>query len=129
MTTPHDAVCACPNDGSDPGCNYLPVRLDAAWEALLRDLVPISDVDQAILDEHRPRIEAAIRAEAEAEAEALQEALSLADRWIIDRSPYVNAIDHACAECVPGGPLVSDTFRCAVHAAKLRAALTEGSER
>jgi hypothetical protein len=77
---------------------------------------------------------------------AAERALELADRWVlmeaesqvrrhrgydIERGdpavfrPYPEGLlwDHACGECIPGGPMVSATFKCAIHAARARAAL------
>jgi hypothetical protein len=72
------------------------------------------------------RSEAAAAAESEGlrrEVEALRaDRLKLA-RWIArqhenDKPFPWNVYDHACAECIPGGPLVSPGFRCAVHVAR-----------
>lgn len=43
-----------------------------------------------------------------------------ADRWIINH--WNGEKDHACAECVPNGPMVEPGFRCAPHAAYVRIA-------
>jgi hypothetical protein len=65
-------------------------------------------------------------ATARREAQEATEALGLANRWILQRAeererdakPWPVVWDHACAECIPGGPLVTPGFRCAVHAAR-----------
>lgn len=61
--------------------------------------------------------------------------LELLSRWIVDHEQYVTgASDHACARCIPGGPIVSASFTCARHRsqdiqAELRAAEQTGTER
>lgn len=57
---------------------------------------------------------------AEWEFAGLQYVVGLYQRWILSHAKYVNSCDHACAECVPGGPIVSKTFVCAVHTARAR---------
>lgn len=59
----------------------------------------------------------------EAEIDGLRAALERADRWIIAR--YSHEKDHACAECVPGGPIVVPGFQCVFHEAVARAAPSE----
>jgi hypothetical protein len=68
-------------------------------------------------------------ATARREAQEAREALALADRWVLNRAdeevrraaPFPVIWDHACAECIPGGPLLTPGFRCAIHAARSRA--------
>ena len=57
----------------------------------------------------------------------LREDLDLLSRWIVDHGCYVTgALDHACARCIPGGPLVSKTFICARHRSEdIQAALRD----
>lgn len=60
------------------------------------------------------------RERTDAELARLREERGLMARWIVGRSrrdaPGVG--DHACARCVPGGPLVSGGFVCARHLAE-----------
>jgi len=54
----------------------------------------------------------------------LEASLADADDWIVSRTPYTETlnrwVDHACAQCVPGGPIVRPDFTCVYHAAKAR---------
>ena len=51
----------------------------------------------------------------------LIESLAAADRWILRHDSGVyRVIDHACAKCVPDGPIVMQGFECAWHAATRR---------
>jgi hypothetical protein len=38
-------------------------------------------------------------------------------QWIVDHTPR-DFCDHACEECIPGGEVVVEGFRCAVHEAR-----------
>lgn len=51
--------------------------------------------------------------------------LADAYRWIVQH-PTLGAIDHACAECVPGGDMVVAGFRCVPHRAALSGRGGEG---
>lgn len=52
----------------------------------------------------------------------LQAALARADRWIDEYGFEMPAKDHACAECVPNGPIVVPGFQCVPHEAMARRA-------
>lgn len=74
------------------------------------------------------RLEAALamaQADLDVETDALLSARREQSRtydWIVRRFSYSDAqqrsVDHACAQCVPGGPLVRGEFVCVYHAAK-----------
>jgi hypothetical protein len=49
-----------------------------------------------------------------------------AEKQQADAKPFPKVWDHACTECIRGGPMVQPGFRCAVHEAK--AILAEASE-
>lgn len=66
---------------------------------------------------------AAVRARAE-HAEAELNALA---KYITQLPAREYRHDHACAECVPGGPVVVAGFRCAVHIAIAVRATTSAS--
>lgn len=44
-----------------------------------------------------------------------------ADLWILQHAER-GTHDHACVECMPGGPMIVAGFQCALHAARERQA-------
>lgn len=66
------------------------------------------------------RVEAERRAELERQVEARREALASLSKRVeqdIASKDYRYLPDHACAECVPGGEILIEGFRCGRHGA------------
>ena len=51
-------------------------------------------------------------------ADAAEARVGELSTWIVARGASVDK-DHACAECVPDGPLIVEGFRCVYHAARV----------
>jgi hypothetical protein len=82
----------------------------AAREATERHLEP--DVGASVILDADVALELVARVRA---AEAERELMA---RWIVDHRRYVTgARDHACGQCIPGGPIVDPSFVCAQHVA------------
>lgn len=85
---------------------------------LVESLYAERDALQAEVDELK-RVNARLALTPSPDEEALRAERELLARWIVDYARYLRgAADHACARCVPGGPLVSKTFTCARHLAE-----------